>query len=201
MKSARFAGCIASRFSLVLLYAPLKKRKRKMKKSKVSLGNAIFLFTVGMILGTVFIFGMGYWNSNVTREECIEVKTHFLSYKEIKQQRRFNRIKEIAVDCTNGERYFIDGVSINEEVVQMLSELAEKQPITLLIHPNSDTIVEFSTQSISVLEFNNTMKKLRTENTAFLFLGIFMYICMVVGLYYIVLHYVHKRKYKKNFAY
>ncbi|MBE6649272.1 MAG: hypothetical protein E7614_07140 [Ruminococcaceae bacterium] len=172
-----------------------------MKKSKVSLKIAIFLFTVGMILGTVFIFGMGYWNSNVTREECIEVKTHFLSYKEIKQQRRFNRIKQFAVDCTNGERYFIDGVSINAEVSQMLSQLSEKQPITLLIHPNSNTIVEFSTKSISILEFNDTMKKLRTENTAFLFLGIFMYICMVVGLYYIVLHYVQKRKYKKNSAY
>ena len=103
-------------------------------------------------------------------------------------------IKEMAVDCVNNERYFIDGVSINTDLRNALSELSKQQKISLLIHPNSNTIVEFSTENDKILAFNETICKLGGEATGFLFLGLFMYFCSFVGLYYIAFHIIKKRK-------
>jgi len=158
------------------------------------IGPSVFLLIVGFLLGSVFTFGMQHWNAVVTREECTVVDTGFVSYKEIRQQRHPMEIKEIAVDCVNDERYFIDGVSINSDLRNSLSELSERQRIRLLIHPNSNTIVEFSTENGTIFTFHEAIRKLGREATEFLFLGLFMYFCSLVGLYYTALHIVKKRK-------
>ena len=165
-----------------------------MKRDPMPLGLAIFLLIVGLFLGSVFTFGMQYWNSKVTREECTLLETKFISYKEIRKPKRPMEIKEIAIDCVNDERYFIDGVSINTDLRNALSELSEQQKISLLIHPNSNTIVEFATENGNILAFNETIRKLGGEATGFLFLGLFMYFCSLVGLYYIAFHIIEKRK-------
>ena len=103
-------------------------------------------------------------------------------------------IKEIAVDCANGERYFIDGVSINSDLTNSLSKLSKEQRIRLLIHPNSKTIVEFSTGNGKIFTFDETIGKLDGEATGFLIPGFFMYFCSLVGLYYITFNIIKKRK-------
>ena len=165
-----------------------------MRKIPISLGSAIFLLISGLLLGSVFTFGMQYWNSEVTREECTLIDTQFVSYEEIHNAKRPTKIKEIIIDCVNGERYFIDGVSINTDLRNTVSKLSKQQKISLLIHPNSNTIVEFSTENGNMLAFNETIHKLEGESTGFLFLGLFMYVCSLVGLYYIAVYIVKKRK-------
>ncbi len=165
-----------------------------MKRDPMPLGLAIFLLIAGLFLGSVFTFGMQYWNASVTREECTLIDTQFVSYEEIHQPKRPMEIKEIAVDCINGERYFIDGVSINSGLRDSLSELSKQQRIRLLIHPNTNTIVQFSTENGTILTFNETIHKLGEEATGFLFLGLFMYFCSFAGLYYIAFHIIRKRK-------
>ena len=162
----------------------------KMMRDAMPLGLAVFLLIAGLFLGSVFTFGMQYWNSEVAREECTLIDTQFVTYKEIRQQMN---IKEIAVDCANDERYFIDGVSINSDLRNSLSELSQLQEIHLLIHPNSNTIVEFSTENGTILTFDETIRKLGGEATGFLFLGLFMYFCSLVGLCYTVFHIIKKR--------
>ena len=164
-----------------------------MKRDPMPLGLAIFLLIAGLFLGSVFTFGMQYWNSEVTREDCTLIDTQFVSYKEIRQPKRPMEIKEIAVYCVNNERYFIDGVSINSDLRNSLSELSKHQKIYILIHPNSNTIVEFSTENGTILTFNETIHKLGREATGFLFLGLFMYFCSLVGLYYTAFHIIKKR--------
>ena len=165
-----------------------------MKKEPMPFGLAIFLLITGLLLGSVFTFGMQYWNSGVTREECTLIETQFIAYKEIHQPKRPIKIQEIAVDCANGERYFIDGVSVNTDLQNSLSKLSRQQEIHLLIHPNSNTIVEFSTENGTILTFDETIRKLGGEATGFLFLGLFMYFCSLVGLYYTAFHIIKKRK-------
>lgn len=52
-----------------------------MKKS-ISKGEAWFLLIAGLIMGTVFSFGMQYWNAPIAREEAIHTTAVFSSYKE-----------------------------------------------------------------------------------------------------------------------
>lgn len=84
-----------------------------MKKAPMPLGMAVTLLITGIFLGSIFSFGMQYWNEEVTREECTEIATSFLKYKSIRQR---GSIKEIAIDCADSKRYFIDGVSVNTEL-------------------------------------------------------------------------------------
>lgn len=166
-----------------------------MRKDPMPLGLAIGVLIVGILLGSVFTFGMQYWNGKVPRESCAFVETKFLSYEEIRGRRPVE-IKEIAVDCANGERYFIDGVCINTDLRDAVSALSKQEPITLLIHPSRSTIVEFSCMSGKLLVFEDTIQRLGSEATGFLYLGIFMYLCSLVGAYYTVSHFIRKRKQK-----
>lgn len=165
-----------------------------MKKNPLRLGTAIAFLVVGIFLGSVFSLGMQYWNQEVTREECRKIKTQFVGYENIRQIKRPATVKKIAIDCANGERYFIDGIAANSELSKQMSDLVCGENITLFIHPNSNTIVEFLTNSEIILPFSETMDKLSSESTRFLFLGLLMYLCAFVGLYYVVRYCIEKRK-------
>ena len=169
---------------------------RKHRSEPMPLNLAVIMLLIGILLGSVFTFGMQYWNAKTTREACTVVKTQFLSYDEIWHFKHGIRIAEIAVDCADGNRYFIDGESIDDELRENLSLLSENESITLLIHPNSNTSVEFSSSHGLLLTFEKTINKLDVEATEFLFLGLFMYFCALVGLYYIVFHLVRKSKHR-----
>ena len=169
---------------------------RKHRPEPMPFNLAIVMLLIGILLGSVFSLGMQYWNAKTTREACTVVKTQFLSYDEIWHAKPTISIVEIAVDCADGNRYFIDGISINDELREKLSLLSENESITLLIHPNSNTIVDFSSSHGSLLVFDETINDLDCEATGFLFLGFFMYFCALVGLYYAVFHIVRKKTHK-----
>lgn len=164
-----------------------------MRKDPMPLGMAIALLVVGIFLGSIFSFGMQYWNEEVIREECSKIETQFLGYENIRQPKQPATIKEIAIDCANGERYYIDGVSIDSELRENMANLVCGENVTLFIHPNSNTVVELSTNSGVILPFSETIDKLGGEATGFLFLGLFMYFCSLVGLYYVVWYGIEKR--------
>ena len=170
----------------------------KHKSDPIPLNLSIVMLLIGILLGSVFTFGMQYWNAKTTREACTVVKTQFLSYDEIWHAKPTISIAEIAVDCADGNRYFIDGVSINDELRNQLSLISKNESITLLIHPNSNTIVEFSSSHGLLLTFEETINKLDGEATGFIFLGIFMYFCALVGLYYVVFHLVRRKKHRRS---
>ncbi len=164
----------------------------------MSLGSAIGVFIIGILLGSVFTFGVQFWNAGVERTDCILVETKFMSYDEMERVGCSTRVKEIAIDCSNGERYFIDGVSINNDLKEALHDLKAQENIVLLIHPNSDAILEFTAGDVTLMSFNETIKELEGEATGFLFLGIFMYLCALIGVYNIGLHIIKKGKLKSR---
>ena len=75
---------------------------------------------------------------------------------------------------------------MNDRLLSILPKLSKNQNITLLLHPNSDVIVEFITEDEDILVFEDTIDILDFDRKGFLFLGIFMYVCALTGLYYIV---------------
>lgn len=157
-----------------------------MKRDPMPLGIAIPLFIIGLFLGSIFTFGMYYWNAEIAREECAEIHTGFIAYSDIRSYKHPARTKEIMIACANNANYDIDGVSITSSLLDKLSMLDEHEQITLLIHPNSNTILEFSTETETIIRFEDTIEKLGKEKIGFLFLGLFMYFCAGLSLYYIL---------------
>ena len=56
---------------------------RKHRSEPMPLNLAVIMLLIGILLGSVFTFGMQYWNAKTTRESCAVVKTKFISYDEI----------------------------------------------------------------------------------------------------------------------
>ena len=158
-----------------------------MKKHNIPLGAAIFLLIAGLFMGTVFTFGMQYWNAEVSREECVQVDTQILDYKIKKMTSRGSVSEVIQIECANGEWYDLDSVSTNAALKNALAALSDDEDVTLLIHPNSSRmVVGISTANDIVLDFDETIEKLGKEATGFMYIGIFMYFCGIYGFYHII---------------
>ena len=152
----------------------------KRSQNRISQERAIFMLIAGLLLGTIFIFGMRYWHAPISREECTQVETEFVSSR--KRIRRGN-IQLIDIDCADGQRYEIDGACISQTVLDGVESLQSQEPITLLIHPNSDTVMELSCESGTLLTFDDSAQRLAGDTMLFTVLGIIMYAAALGGLY------------------
>lgn len=148
-------------------------------KKSMTKGEAWFLLIVGLIMGTIFTFGMQYWNAPVTQEEAIRTTAVYESYATQKEQ---GRIKEIIVRFENHEQLYIDSVSINDELLNSFENLTPGTALTMIVHPNSNTIMELQANNQMLLEFQKTSEKLESEATGFLGLGLFCYVLSAAGL-------------------
>lgn len=159
--------------------------------SEISQDRAIFLLLAGLFLGTIFTFGMRYWHAPVSREDCAKVNTEFVSYRE--RTRRGN-IHLIYIDCANGQRYEIDSACISQKVLDGVENLQPQEPITLLIHPNSDTVMELSCESGTLLTFDDSAQRLAGDTVLFTVLGILMYVAALGGLYALIWKWRKKKR-------
>lgn len=167
----------------------------KRTHSEISQDRAIFLLLAGLFLGTIFTFGMRYWHAPVSREDCTQVNTEFVSYRE---RTRRGSIQLIYIDCANGQRYELDGACISQPVLDGVENLQPQETITLLIHPNSDTIMEFSSESGTLMEFDDVAQRVAGDTLLFTVLGILMYATALGGLYNLIRQWRRQRNRKKQ---
>lgn len=167
----------------------------KRTHNEISQERAIFLLLAGLFLGTIFTFGMRYWHAPVSREDCTQVNTEFVSYRE---RTRRGSIQLIYIDCANGQRYELDGACISQPVLEGVENLQPQEPITLLIHPNSDTILELSGTSGTLMAFDNAAQRVAGDTLLFTVLGILMYAAALGGLYMLIRQWKRQRSRKKQ---
>lgn len=155
-----------------------------MKKSKKMTKNAaIFLLIAGLIMGTVFTFGMKYWNEPISQDEAQQVNAIFSSYKETKRR---GHVQEIILRFDDHEQLYIDGVCIDNELCDTISEIMPGTILEMMVHPNSNTILEMETGTTKILEFNDSVQKLSSEASGFMYLGVFCYILALMGAGYFI---------------
>lgn len=145
--------------------------KRSAKIPKIA---AWFLVVAGILLGTVFSFGMHYWESSVSKEDALFVEATFSSCE------RINR--EIKISFQDREPLFIDGTCCSQSVQDKLGMLKPGAILQLYVHPHSSTLLEIKSDNNSILLFEESIEKLSSEVSTFLLLGIFMYACAVYGI-------------------
>ena len=148
-------------------------------KSPMAKGEAWFLLIAGFIMGTVFTFGMQYWSAPVTKEESIHATAIYESYA---TQREQGRVKEIIIRFKDHEQLYIDGACINDRLLNSIDSLVPGTELSMIVHPNSNTILELHADNQVLLEFQNTSEKLTGEATGFMGLGLFCYVLSACGL-------------------
>ena len=148
-------------------------------REPMPVGVAIFLIVAGLILGTVFIFGMQFWGESIDREEAIQESGVFESYQ-IHYGR--HRISEIKIILNDHRSFYIDGACVTDELQNQIEALPKGAKVDMLIHPNSDTIWELKRDDHSILSFERSQEQIKGENIGFAALGLFMYFCVVLGI-------------------
>ena len=169
---------------------------KKRYKKKETLSDGIKLIVVGLLLGTVFTFGQQFWSATVTRNECTVVKTTFVDYEYDRGSRR--RGKSLSVDCGDGERYWFDSASIYYSLMDELDAIVPGEEITLLLHPNSDVILELATEDKVILSFEESMEDVAGERTFFFYMGILMYGSSLYGVYVMVMVLKRRKEYSQS---
>ena len=145
--------------------------------------GAIILIVGGLIMGTVFIFGMYYWEGSVPKSEAIFVKATYASYTE-EYMRRGSSYFELYFE--DHKRLDIDTVCCSDEVSQYVYSLKPGTILNLYIHPRSNTILELIDNGNVIIGYDETIKKLSSEVKAFRVLGLILYSWAVLSIIKII---------------
>ena len=126
-----------------------------------------------LLLGTVMTFGMRYWEKDISREETVATEATYQSCK-----RTYNRggLKEILVQFSDLEQQAMDSAYASESLYEAINALEPGTKVSLLLHPNSETILEFRVGDTVILDFEHSAEALRREVVGFLVLGILLYL-------------------------
>ena len=160
-----------------------------MKKNSITHLEAVTLVIAGLFIGTVFTFGMRYWNAPVAREEAVAVTAVLSSSLESRDD---GDVKEILLRFEDHQQLHIDGACITDELRSRVSAITPGTTLSLLVHPNSSTVMELRVGEETLMEFEYAAEKLTREADMFMWLGIFLYAMAAWGLASLIL-----RKLKK----
>lgn len=151
-----------------------------MKKSRaMTKAEAIFLLIAGLLMGTVFTFLVQYANAPVTREEARHITAVFSSYG---TQRERGRVKEIILRFEDQEQLYIDGSCISDALLDSVETLSPGTELTMIVHPNSNTVLDLRVGERTLLTFEAATEKLANEATGFMGLGLGCYVLSACGL-------------------
>ncbi|MBQ8783723.1 MAG: hypothetical protein IJZ57_08135 [Clostridia bacterium] len=170
-----------------------------MKRKPLPLAQSVFFVILCIFIGTVCISDVLYRTDEVTKEECTYIETQFVDYHETIKAKG-NHSRGITIYCSDGEKYEISPKCINDMLRDDISELNRNSDITLLLYPESDTIVELTADNAKLLDFDESIKNNRKGITIFLLLGIFMYIGALAFLVDAIINIKIERKKKHHKA-
>ena len=155
--------------------------------------GAWMLIIIGGFIGTVFTFGMHYWNAPIAPEDAQAVTAVYASYEldygvntSRKGRGGSNSLNQIYLHFADHERLSIDSACVDAQLMSSLSTLQAGTTVDLLVHPNSDNVLSMHADSTELLNFTAAVDALSSEATGFLFLGLLMYLGAAIGAYYLI---------------
>ncbi|MBQ7161777.1 MAG: hypothetical protein IJR90_08730 [Clostridia bacterium] len=158
--------------------ANLRLRRSGFGGSGITKSNAVFLLIIGVVLGTVFTFGMKYWNMDVSEDETVKLTGTYQSYHIRSGAEGLvweKSGKEITVCFSDIENKFVDSSCNTDALREKLSSITPGTKVDMLIHPNSPTIMELSVDGDVILSFEEVRKALKGSTTGFMLLGLLLY--------------------------
>ncbi|MBQ7160552.1 MAG: hypothetical protein IJR90_02470 [Clostridia bacterium] len=168
----------------------MKRNMRQCKKSsdgtRIAKHQAVILLAVGLVLGTVFTFGVKYWNKGISVNETIKVTGTYQSYhirSGYEGLVREKSGKEITVCFSDIENKFVDSSCNTDALREKLRSVTPGTKVEMLIHPNSPTIMEMRADGTEILSFEDASRAMASSSAGFMLLGLFLYAMAVYGGY------------------
>ncbi len=144
----------------------------------------------GLIVGTVFTFGMQYWNSPITKDEAMYTEAVFSSYEEVYKN---GSINELIIHFENYDDLSIHNTCCSQQVIDGIRSFKQREKLKIYYHPKSGNIMELLCNGKAILQFEDASQRLSRNRQGFTALGIFMYAAAVFGVVILI----KERKVKK----
>lgn len=170
------------------------KRRRLLKLDRV---ECILMVVIGLLMGTVFTFGMHHWNAAVEEEDALPVTAAYQRYDvhyshSLKNTRR--SIQAVDLHFSDHGKLTIDGSCADTALLAALDAIPHGTSLEMLVHPHGDTLLSVTAGGRTILAFADATRALSIEKWLFSGLGVFCYLCAGIGGYYII-----ARKYLQTF--
>ena len=121
-----------------------------------------------LFLALIFMLGEVYWYGTVEREDALALER---VYRESVVHRRRNRDHHIEVFFEDGVPMDIPSWCTNQAVEVRLEQLEADTPVRLLAHPNSDIVLEMTTPTETILDFETSQRRLTVQRRGMMALG------------------------------
>lgn len=152
--------------------------------SKMTKFEAIVLLVLGLIMGTVFTFGVQYWNAPITQDKAQRVTATFSSAIE-RSGRGY--VKEIIVRFEDHKQLYIDGSCVDDALCYEISKITSGTVLKMMMHPNSNVILDMEIGKTKILNFHDSVQQLSSEGLGFMVLGVFCYSMAFMGAGHFIL--------------
>ncbi len=134
--------------------------------------SLIIILVAGLLLGTIFTFGVSYWYATVSREECIVVNATYKSFED----HHIRMTHEIELFFFDYEQKTINDDSFDTEyIVNFLNKTPSNSKVVMLLHPNSEFMLELIINGDKLFSFETTMKQVSNERIVFVIFGCLLY--------------------------
>ena len=155
---------------------------------------ALIFAVITMLLGTLFTFEV-FFSKPILREEATEVSGVFKDFSG--HQKLKGGFSEVSLFFADGSRQYIDSCCVSEELLESLEKTPKGIPISLLVNPNNDYVVELVANGKVLLDFDYAQKALEGDSIVALYLGVFLYSSSIVFVVHAVRDFKRKSKQKK----
>lgn len=169
------------------------KLTRRLRKLP-SLGQAIILLVIGLLMGTAFTVLMDYTQGPVTMEEARPVSAVLEDVRGSYGRRsRRNSLREILIRFEDYDQLGIDHPVANKAMLDKLLSVTPGTTFDMHVHPNSSTILALSIDGEEIVSFDDAVAKLRGENKVFFWMGVCLSAAAAFGAYVVILRLKHRR--------
>ena len=157
----------------------LSERIKKDIASPMPKMGAVLLIVVGVFIGTVFVFGIGYWQHSVAKNEAIYCEARYSSCREISG--RNGSVKELILSFDGHEDLSVDGSVLSEPVLGQLRAMEPGALLRMYLHPTGHEVLELVCDGTTVINFDDAVENLSSEALGFKVLGVLLYFGAVLG--------------------
>lgn len=153
---------------------------RPSKNKKITLCSAIAMTLLCLILGTVFLSNFLFWEKTVEKKDAIRISAVYESYYYKNLHRRASIFELYFKDA---ETLSIASVCVSDELFERLDNLPEGSRVDMLLHPNSDYVIEIKTEEKTIMDYEYATGRMHTESIGFLIFGLCVYAVSVYFIY------------------
>ena len=164
---------------------------KKYRNETISKKKAIFIVIVSLIFATSCVFLMPEQQSSVQYSEAVAEDGIFSGSKVIYGLRKRhirNMPNGIRLYFEDGRSFEIGSSSYSDELARKLHFLPSGTEVSILLHPDSDIVLELRTEDEVLLEFDDGIKNLISEVKFFRILGFIIYGFAAVIVFDMIIH-------------